>query len=61
MGNRARRRAWEHRVISDLRLTDCHRQLAMTVADMDRRGFDFYEMDGALFFRPKPQYAASLT
>jgi hypothetical protein len=61
MGNRARRRVWAHRVTSDSRLTDFHRHLAMTVADMDRRGFDFYELGGELFFKPKPQYAASFT
>ncbi|EIG56239.1 hypothetical protein [Bradyrhizobium sp. WSM1253] len=60
MGNRAARRAWAHRVMSDPRMSDIHRQVALTVADMDRRGFVFCELDGDLFFEPKPQYAASL-
>lgn len=59
MGNRAKRRAWAHRVMSDPRLTDFHRQLAMTVADMDRRGFVFCELDGEFFFQPKNQYATA--
>jgi hypothetical protein len=61
MGNRAKRRAWARRVASDPRLTDFHRHLALTIAEMDRRGFTFCELDGELFFEPKPQYAASLT
>lgn len=59
MGNRAKRRAWAHRVLSDPRMTDFHRQLAITIADMDRRGFVICEMNGELFFRPKEQYAAA--
>jgi hypothetical protein len=47
--------------MSDPRMTDFHRQLAMTIADMDRKGFNFYELAGEIFFEPKPQYAASLT
>ena len=61
MGNKAKRRAWAHRVLSDPRMTDFHRQLALKVAEMERRGFNFYERDGEIFFQPKPQYAASLT
>lgn len=61
MGNRAKRRAWVHRVMSDPRLTDFHRQLALTMADMDRRGFVFCELGDELFFEPKPQYAAANT
>jgi uncharacterized protein YbaA (DUF1428 family) len=60
MGNKAKRRAWAHRVMSDPRLSDFHRQLALTTAEMDRRGFVLCEMDGELVFEPKPQYAASL-
>ncbi|MET4371466.1 uncharacterized protein YbaA (DUF1428 family) [Bradyrhizobium sp. LB1.3] len=60
MGNRAKRRAWVHRVMSDPRLTESHRRLALTVAEMDRRGFTFCELDGELFFEPKEHYAASL-
>src|SRR4051794_10941894 len=37
VGNRAKRRAWIHRVMSDPRLTENHRRLALTVAEMDRR------------------------
>ncbi|MET4296496.1 hypothetical protein ABIB06_007745 [Bradyrhizobium sp. LB8.2] len=59
MGNRAKRRVWIHRVMSDPRLTDMHRQLALTTAEMDRRGFILCELDGELLFEPKPQYAAS--
>ena len=59
MGNRAKRRAWACRVMSDPRMTDINRQLALTIADMDRRGFVFCEMDGELFFQPKEQYAAA--
>jgi uncharacterized protein YbaA (DUF1428 family) len=61
MGNKARRRAWVHRVMQDPRMTDLHRQLALTMVEMDRRGFVLCELDGELFFEPKPQYAASLT
>jgi hypothetical protein len=61
MGNRAKRRAWTYRVLSDERLTDLDKQLAMKVAAMDRRGFALCELDGEFFFQPKPQYAASLT
>jgi hypothetical protein len=61
MGNKAKRRAWAHRVMSDPRLTDFHRQLALTIADMDRRGFTFCEMGGEVFFQPKEQYAAANT
>ncbi|MET4804607.1 hypothetical protein [Bradyrhizobium sp. LB11.1] len=42
-------------------MTDTHRQLALTIADMDRRGFTFCELDGELFFEPKQQYAAANT
>jgi hypothetical protein len=59
MGNRARRRAWAHRVMSDPRLTDFHRQLALTTAEMDRRGFVLCELDGELFFEPTQRYAAA--
>jgi hypothetical protein len=59
MGNRAKRRAWSLRVLSDPRLTELDKSLAMTVAHMDRKGFTFCEMDGEFFFRPKDQYAAS--
>ncbi|MET4722040.1 uncharacterized protein YbaA (DUF1428 family) [Bradyrhizobium japonicum] len=59
MGNRAKRRAWACRVMSDPRMTEFHRQFAMTIADMDRRGFTLCELDGELFFEPKQQYAAS--
>jgi len=61
MGNKAKRRAWINRAMSDPRMTDFHRHLAMTIAEMDRRGFNFYELCGEIFFEPKPQYAASLT
>ncbi|WP_354049532.1 hypothetical protein [Bradyrhizobium sp. LB12.1] len=46
--------------MSDPRLTESHRRLALTVAEMDRRGFTFCELDGELFFEPKEHYAASL-
>ena len=59
MGNKAKRRAWVHRVMSDPRLTEFDRSLAMTVAHMDQKGFTFCEMDGEFFFEPKQQYAAS--
>jgi hypothetical protein len=59
MGNRAKRRAWAHRVMSDSRMTDLHRNLALTIAEMDRRGFVFCELDGELFFQPKQRYAAA--
>jgi hypothetical protein len=61
MGNRAKRRAWARRVASDPRLTDFHRRLAMTIAEMDRRGFVFCELNGELFFQPKERYAAANT
>ena len=61
MGNRAARRACEYRVMSDSRLTGFHRQLALTIADMGRRGFVFCELDGELFFKPKEKYAAANT
>jgi hypothetical protein len=61
MGNRAKRRVWAYRVMTDPRMTDFHRQLALTIADMDRRGFTFCELDGEHFFEPKPQYAAANT
>ncbi|MCP3400247.1 hypothetical protein [Bradyrhizobium sp. CCGB20] len=61
MGNRAKRRAWASRVLSDAHLTDLDKKLALSIADMDRRGFTFCQMDGEFFFQPKPQYAASLT
>jgi hypothetical protein len=57
MGNRAKRRVWMHRVMSDPRLTDFHRQLALTMAFMDRKGFVICELDGEYYFEPKPQYA----
>lgn len=60
VGNRAKRRAWAHHVLSDARLSDLDKQLAMQIAAMDRRGFTFCELDGEFFFQPKPQYAASL-
>jgi hypothetical protein len=60
MGNRAKRRAWAHRVMSDPRLSDIHRHLALTIAEMDRRGFVLCELDGELFFEPTERYAASL-
>jgi hypothetical protein len=59
MGNRAKRRAWAHHVLSDPRMTDLHRNLALTIAEMDRRGFVFCELDGELFFQPKQRYAAA--
>lgn len=61
MGNKAKRRAWVHHVLSDAHLTDLDKKLAMKIAAMDRRGFTFCEMDGEFFFQPKPQYAASHT
>lgn len=60
MGNKAKRRAWAHRVMSDPRLTDFHRQHALTIAEMDRRGFVYCEMDGEPYFEPNDRYAASL-
>ena len=60
MGNKAKRRAWVHRVLQDPRLSDFHRHLALTMAEMDRRGFVMCELDGEVFFEPKPQYAASI-
>lgn len=60
MGYRARRCAWASRVISDARLTDFDRQLALAVAGIDRREIVFCQMDGELFFESRPQYAASL-
>lgn len=60
MGNRAKRRAWAYRVVSDPGLTDLDKKLALTVARMDRRGFSLCEMNGEFFFRPKEQYAASV-
>jgi hypothetical protein len=46
--------------MSDPRLSDFHRQLALTTAEMDRRGFVLCELDGELFFEPTERYAASL-
>ncbi|WP_128917227.1 hypothetical protein [Bradyrhizobium nanningense] len=60
MGNRAARRAWTSRVMSDANLTDLDKRLALSIADMDRRGFTFCQIDGGFFFQPEPQYAASL-
>jgi hypothetical protein len=60
MGNRARRRAWAHRQLSNTRLTEFDRQLALAVAGIDRRGIVFCQMDGEFFFEPRPQYAATL-
>lgn len=60
MGNRAARRAWASRVQSDAHLTDMDKTLAMTIADMDRRGFSLCRMGDDFFFQPKPQYAISL-
>jgi hypothetical protein len=59
VGNKAKRRAWAHHVLSDPRMTDIHRHLALTIAEMDRRGFVFCELDGELFFQPKERYAAA--
>ena len=51
MGNRARRRAWAHRVMSDPRLTEFDKMLAMTVADMDPKGLHFLR-DGRRILLP---------
>ncbi|MET4229822.1 hypothetical protein ABIB83_004635 [Bradyrhizobium sp. I1.8.5] len=59
MGNRAKRRAYALGVMKDPRLTDFHRQLALTMAFMDRRGFILCELDGKFYFEPNSQYALS--
>ena len=60
MGNRANRRAWMARVQSDPRLSDLDRQVALAVAEMDRRGFTLCQDHGEFFFQPKREWTASL-
>ena len=60
MGNRAKRRAWASRVLSDAHLTDFDRQLTLAVAGIDGRGIVFCQMDGEFFIESRPHYAASL-
>jgi hypothetical protein len=60
MGNRAKRRAWAAQVRSDPRLSELDRQVALAVADMDRKGFTLCEKGGEFFFAPKDQWLAKL-
>ncbi len=61
MGNHAKRRAWAMQVRSDPRLSEFDRQVALAVAEMDRRGFTLCEQNGDFFFAAKDQYVAAKT
>lgn len=60
MGNRARRRAWASRVCADPRLSETDRQVALTIAEVDRRGFTLCEQDGEFYLERKTQWQARL-
>ncbi len=60
MGNRAKRRAWEARVRTDPRLSEFDKNVALAVADMDRRGFVLCERGDDLFFERKDQWLQKL-
>jgi len=59
MGNRAKRRAWAARVMSDPRLNELDKRVALAIAEADRRGFTLCEQDGDFYFEPKDQYVAA--
>ncbi len=59
MGNRAKRRAWTARVSTDPRLSEFDRQVALAIAEADKRGFTLYEQDGEFYFEPKDEYVAA--
>jgi hypothetical protein len=59
MGNRAKRRAWEISVLTDPRLNEIDRRVALAVAEADRRGFVLCEKDGDFYFEPNDRYVAA--
>lgn len=60
MGNRARRRAWASRVSTDPRLSETDRQVALAIADMDRRGFTLCEREGEFYLERKDQWRVKM-
>jgi hypothetical protein len=51
--------AWEISVLTDPRLNETDRRVALAVAEADRRGFVLCEKDGDYFFEPNDQYVAA--